>query len=413
MPKTILNKLSARRIATLKPGCHGDGGGLSLDVRPNGKFWTFRYEWGKTKSGKRKTVEAGLGSLASTTLQQARARAREARGYLAETPKRNPLEVWAEQRKAADTPTLGEAADRYFGLMQREWVDRHLERVRAVFQSQCKPIASKPVDQVTTEDILAVINAYAEKAPTSATKLRGTIEEILNLAQDDGYIAKDKRNPAIRRKRDRRWPRAPKAAHHAAMPYAEAPSFLSKLCALQLDVTGRPNIAAFALEFVILSAGRSGEIREASWDEIDRAKKLWTIPAKRMKAREPHIVPLTDRMIEILETMRTVQCSSFIFPGFKRGAALTNKCFERLLERFGVEYTTHGFRSSFRTFARNETNTEHEIAELALAHDTGTAVARAYMREHPVAKHLALLEAWDRHLSDKSGNVIALPRMAS
>jgi integrase len=413
MPKKALNTLSARTLWTLPIGRHADGGGLSLDVRANGRSWLLRYEWGKTESGGRKTVEAGLGPLgkpALESLKQAREKAQEARGYLAEKPPRNPLEVWEAKRKAAAMPTFGESADRYFDLMKAEWVERHLERVRAVFQNHCGSIADKPVDRISTEDVLSVVNAYAREAPTSATKLRGVIEEILNLAQDNGYIDREKKNPAARRKKDRRWPKAPKAKHHAAMPYADLPSFMGKLREKQWDEAGNPVVAALALEFVILSAGRSGEIRLATWNEIDLNKKLWTIPAERMKAGEPHIVTLTDRMIAILEVMETVRCSSFVFPGFRRGGALTNKCFERLLKRLGVEYVTHGFRSAFRSFARAETNTEYEIAELAIAHNTGTATAKVYLRDHPVAKHFALMTAWSAHLGERPDNVIPMPK---
>jgi integrase len=154
------------------------------------------------------------------------------------------------------------------------------------------------------------------------------------------------------------------------MPYADLPSFMGKLRDTQWDEAGNPNITALALELVVLSAGRSGEIRLATWDEIDFNKRLWVVPAERMKAGEPHTVTLTNRMIEILKAMEKVRRSSYVFSGFRPGAPLTAKSFERLLEKLGVEYVTHGFRASFSSFARAETKVDSEIREPRLRRST-------------------------------------------
>jgi integrase len=410
MAKTI-EKLSAAAVKSLKKiGRHSDGGGLYLDVRPAGKFWAFIYSWGTNpKTGKRKVVECGLGSTNAVSLKAAREKAAEGRELLNEIPPRSPKDVWSTQRSASNVPTFGQMATEFLDLMEGEWrSDRHLDRVRATIENHCGPILDKPVDQVTQEDVLAVVNAYAEKAPTSATKLRGTIEEIWYYAQDEKHIDKDRPNPALRRKKDQRWPKAPKATHHPAMGHADLPGFVGKLRAARVDGRGRTNTIAYGLEFAILTAGRSGEIRLARWDEIDLENRLWSLPAERMKAGLPHTVPLTESMLAILEAMDAIRRSQYVFPGSQPGQPLTAKSFERLLERLGAECVCHGFRSTFRNWAGNKTNAEREICELALAHQIKDATEGAYWREHPEEKHRALLEQWDQYLNGQSDNVIQL-----
>jgi integrase len=407
--------LSILKIKTLTtPGRHSDGGGLYLVVRPKTatKSWTFLFRdpFSRDKRGNGRPTECGLGSYPFVSAKQARAKAAEGRDLLSENPPRNPKTVWAEQRRASNVPTFSEMADQFLARMGKDWKSgRHLERVRANLENQCRLIADKPIDQITVDDVLNVVNTYAQKAPTSATKLRGTIEQVWNYAQDCRHIGRDQTNPAIRRrKKDLRWAPTPKAEHHVAMPYSELPAFMGKLRAVRQDAEGRINVCAHALEFAILTAGRSGEIRLARWEEIDLVNRLWSIPGKRMKTGAPHVVPITNSMLEILEAMRPLCRSDYIFPGTKLGQPLTAKSFERLLARLGAECVCHGFRSTFRNWAGNKTNTEREICEMALAHKVKDATERAYWREHPLEKHRVLLEQWDRYLSPHAGNVVNL-----
>jgi integrase len=407
MAKTI-ERLSALQVRNLKEiGRHSDGGNLYIDIRPTGKFWSFIYGWGTNpKTGKGKIIECGLGSLNS--VKAAREKAAKGRELLIGNPPRNPKDVWADQRSASNVPTFGEMAVEFLALAEKDWrSERHLDRVRATIENHCKPILDKPIDQITEEDVLTVVNAYAEKAPTSATKLRGTIEEIWYLAQDKKHVSKDRPNPALRRKKDRRWPKAPKPTHHPMTPHADLPAFMGRLREAKVDTKGRINVIAYALEFCILTAGRSGEIRLARWDEFDRDAKLWSIPAGRMKADLPHTVPLTGGMLSILETMDAIRCSQFVFPGSRFGQPLTAKSFKRLLERLGAECVTHSFRATFRNWAGNKTDTKREICEKALAHKVSNAVEGSYWTEHPLDKHRKLLELWDQYLSDRS-NVVQL-----
>jgi integrase len=410
--------LSVLKIKNLTaPGRHSDGGGLYLVVRPgtSTKSWTFLFRdpFTRDKWGNGKPTECGLGSYPFVTAKQARAKAAEGRELLSENPPRNPKAVWAEQRRLGSIPTFAEMADEVIDLKATKWRSaRHREQLQAALRKQCGPIADVRVDQIGTEDVLRVIQAYAKRAPSSALKLRGTIEQVLASAKARGFIDRHATNPAVWRDHlDQLLPSAPAPKHHAAMPYSELPAFVGRLRAARRDVEGRINVAAYALEFLILTAGRSGEVRLAEWTEIDLVAKRWTIPPERMKAGKPYTVPLTDGMLEILEAMRPLCRSDLIFPGTKPGQPLTGKSYERLLARLGAKCVAHGFRSSFRDWAGNETHADRETCEMALAHAVGNAVEQAYRRSHPLEKHRALLELWDRYLSPRTDNVVSL-RMA-
>jgi integrase len=176
--------------------------------------------------------------------------------------------------------------------------------------------------------------------------------------------------------------------HHAAMPYAKVPVFMAEL-------RKRESIAAMALEFLILTAARSGEVLGARWDEIDFAGKIWTIPASRMKAAKEHRVPLSARALAILETLGKAKNGEFVFMGQRRGLSLSGMAMTMLLRRMNRDdITPHGFRSSFRDWCGNETHFPREIAEAALAHTVGSAVELAYRRSDALEKRRALMDAW-------------------
>jgi integrase len=249
-----------------------------------------------------------------------------------------------------------------------------------------------------------VIQAYAKTARNSALRLRRTIKQIFDNAQTLGYLDRNLRNPADLGKL---LPKAPKPTHHPAMDYHELAGFMRRLREARLDSEGRHDIAVHALSFLILCGSRSGEVRLAEWSEIDLGNRLWSIPPERMKGGDPHIVPLSDGAIEILETMRTLRVSNYVFPGTKPRAPLTGKSFERLLARLGVDCVTHGFRSTFRDWAGDTTSFDPEVCEIAIAHNHGSATERAYRRSRAREKHKALLVAWDRYLSPRD-NVVVL-----
>ena len=404
--------LSNLKVRNLGPGLHRDGGGLVLVVDAGGsRNWGFVYRepYTKDKFGNGKRTKLGLGGYPTVSLQQARAKAAEARGYLNETPPRSPKEVWKERRKASNTPTFSEMSDVYLATMTNGWrSDRHREQVRSNLLKHCAPIADMPVNEITTENVLLTIHTYAEQAPVAALKLRGTIEQVLAMARAKGHIDRNTLNPASWRGHlDKLLPKAPKPTHHPAMHYNELPGFMQRLREARLDSEGRINIVAHALVFLIHCGSRSGEVRLAKWSEFDLDGRLWSIPAERMKGGKAHKVPLSAGAIEIIEAMRAVRSSDFVFPGTKPVRELTAKSFERLLARLGAKCVCHGMRSTFRNWAGNRTDTPREICELALAHTVGNSVERSYWNEHPEEKHRELLEKWDRYLHAPVGAPMA------
>jgi integrase len=192
--------------------------------------------------------------------------------------------------------------------------------------------------------------------------------------------------------------------HHKAMPFDEVPEFIDRL-------RGMEGVAPRALEFLILTAGRTGEVLGAKWDEIDLVNRIWTVPATRMKAGREHRVPLTDRALAILADLKEIRTSEYVFPGLKRGRPLSNMALEAVLRRMNVEATVHGFRSAFRDWAGERTHFPREIAEAALAHLVGDAVERAYRRGDALQKRGALMVAWAGFLAASAvatGTVVPL-----
>ena len=192
--------LSNLKVRNLGPGLHRDGGGLVLVVDAGGsRNWGFVYREPHTKDkfGNGKRTKLGLGGYPTVSLQQARAKAAEARGYLNETPPRSPKEVWKERRNASNTPTFSEMSDVYLATMTKGWrSDRHREQVRSNLLKHCAPIADMPVNEITTENVLLTIHTYAEQAPVAALKLRGTIEQVLAMVRAKGHIDRNTLNPA-------------------------------------------------------------------------------------------------------------------------------------------------------------------------------------------------------------------------
>jgi integrase len=182
--------------------------------------------------------------------------------------------------------------------------------------------------------------------------------------------------------------------HHEAMPYAELPKFMSALAL-------RTATAASALRFLILTAARTSEALDAKWDEIDLEAKLWTVPASRMKGGSEHRVPLSDAATAELEKMRAIRQNDYIFPG-ERGSKLSNMALLMLLRRMNVDVTTHGFRSSFRDWAGEETHFPREVCEAALAHSIENKTEKAYRRGTALEKRRALMQAWGVFLMESA-----------
>lgn len=419
-----LHRLTARAVESAKQGRHADGGGLYLLVAPTRKSWVFVY----IRQGRRR--EMGLGSAATVTLAEARKRADEARRMLADGV--DPLDAKKEAEREQRAPTFGAFVDDYLATMRSSWRnDKHaaqwamtLGRARdkeggLTKRGYCLKLANLRLDEITTDDILKELRPIWSTKPETASRVRGRIETILDAAKAAGY--RDGPNPALWRghlalllpKRTRL-----KRGHHAALPYADVPGFIQRLRAAK-------GIGAMALEFLILTAARSGEVRGAVWAEIDLEKKLWTVPAARMKAGRTHRVPLTDRAIAILEQAALLRrpaagddSEALVFPSTKVGRPLSDMTLTAVLRRMDLgRFTAHGFRSSFRDWAGDETHFPREVAEAALAHVVG-GTEGAYRRGDALEKRRELMKAWASFLDTKPrkstrGNVIAFDRTAT
>jgi integrase len=383
-----VNKLSARTVATVtKPGRHSDGGGLYLNVSPSGaRSWLFMWK----RAGRRR--EMGLGSAGSVTLADARQIARDYRGLVAKGL--DPIEARRAATNAVTAkPTFGEIADALISAKESEWRNaKHRAQWRMTLETYAAPLRLRPVDEIDTEAVLAVLKPIWQAKPETASRLRGRIEAVLDAAKAQGLRSGE--NPAAWRGHlAHLLPKRGKLTrgHHAAMPYAALPGFMAQL-------QQREGLAAMALELCILTATRSGETLGARWSEIDLEARVWTVPAARMKAARPHRVPLSERAEEILERLAEAKTGAFVFPGQRADKPLSNMAMEMVLRRMKLEnVTVHGFRSAFRDWAGNETHFPREVAEAALAHVIGDKAEQAYRRSDALEKRRELMDAWARH----------------
>lgn len=285
--------------------------------------------------------------------------------------------------------TFGEAADAFIKGMSASWRnEKHQAQWEMTLRVYCESIRRKRVSDISTDDVLGILQPIWGTKPETASRLRGRIERVLDFAKARGL--REGENPA-------RWrghlnlilPRRQKLTrgHHKAMPFKGLPSFMQRL-RLSNGVSAR------ALEFLILTAARSGEVLGMRWDEVDIDEMVWTVPAHRMKGAREHRVPLSPRAMEILGEMRDTRVSEYVFPGFKRDRPLSVMALEMILRRMQIDATVHGFRSAFRDWVGERTDFPREIAEAALAHLVGDEVERAYRRGDALEKRRELMAAW-------------------
>lgn len=379
MPRT-LHKLTDRAVASAgKPGRLSDGGGLFLRVSSrSSKSWSFLW----TRGGTRK--ELGLGAYPAVSLSRARELATECRSQVAAG--NDP----ALERKKLEEPTFGECCNMFLDAKETEWSNpKHRQQWRNTLDQYCRRIADKKVSEIDLHDVLSVLQPAWKGRTETASRLRGRIERVLNFAKVKGWRRGE--NPAMwRGNLENVLPKPGKLhrGHHPAMPYAEVPAFMARL----RESTG---LAARALELTILTACRSSEVRMAEWSEFDLANRVWTIPAERMKARKAHRVPLTGAAMAILKPLHEGRINAFVFPGQKPDRPLSEMSLEMQMRRMKAKpHTVHGFRSSFRDWAGDETSFPREIAEAALAHKVSNDVELAYRRSDALDKRRRLMEAW-------------------
>lgn len=376
-----LHRLNALQVKSLsKPGLHADGGSLYLSIGATGtKSWRIVY----VRNGKR--VELGIGSLATVTLAQARDKAAEARKLLQQGS--DPKEAWSIERPAKNR-NFGAIAIEHIEAHEPAWKNaKHRQQWRNTFTTYASVLWDRPVDQITVDDILTILKPIWSTKPETASRVRGRIECVLDAAKVRGLRSGE--NPAAWRgnlalllpAREN----GPKR-HHPAMPFVNVPEFFGML-------QGVSSLSARALELTILTAARTSEVLQARWSEFDLADATWTVPAYRMKAGREHRVPLSSAALKLLDQLSAD--GDYVFPGQTEAKPLSNMAMEMCLRRMGQDqYTVHGFRSSFRDWAGETTNFPREVAEMALAHQVGSAVERAYRRGDSFPKRRELMNAW-------------------
>jgi integrase len=387
--------LTAKAAQHAPVGWHCDGRGLYLQVTAgtNGfcRSWVFRY----TAGGRERYM--GLGPLADVTLAMAREKALEARRLRLEGV--DPIDARRaakaqKQVEAAKSKTFQECAEEFMRDNAREWTNgKHALEWRSTLARYAYPvIGSLPVATIDTPLVLKIVKPLWERVPTTAKRLLGRIENVLGWATVHHYRHGD--NPAA-------WsgliehalPAVEKGAHHAALPFVELPSFMTKL---RQDCS----VGSAALQFIVLTAVRMGEAINATWDEVNLAERVWTVPAARMKGGREHRVPLSDAAVAILESMSAIKHSQYVFPGTKyRDRAIGENTVWRLAKDIAGDetVTVHGFRSAFRDWAAERTNFPREVAEMALAHAIPSAVEAAYRRGDLFVKRAKLMDAWGEY----------------
>jgi integrase len=388
-----IERLSALKVERVqKPGMYADGGGLYLRVTSEGaKNWILRYMLD------RRPRWMGLGPLTLYGLREARARALDARRKRHDGI--DPIDARRAERArqrldAAKAITFMQCAEAYIASHRAGWRnEKHKYQWAATLSGYAHPvIGALPVQAVDTGLVLKVLEPIWTAKPETAGRVRQRMESILDFAKVRGY--RDGENPARWRGHlDKLLParsRVREVEHHAALPYAELPVFLANL-------REREAVSARALEFLILTSGRTGEVIGARWGEIDLLDKTWRVPAARMKAHRDHRVPLSARALAILRDMQATRSgdNAFVFPGPKPGRPLSNVAFLRLLRRMGLNnLTVHGFRATFKTWASERTSFQNEIVEAALSHVIGGKVEQAYRRGDMFEKRRRLMQHW-------------------
>jgi integrase len=414
------NKLAAVSLTKLPPGMHGDGGGLWLQVRPGGRSWIFRY----TFNGRAR--EMGLGSFNTFSLADAREEARKCRklltGSMPDVIPVDPIEhrraMLAQARiKAAKAITFQACAERYIAAHKAGWTPKHAAQWPATLGAYVYPVFGElPVQAVDTGLVMKAIEHIWITKPETASRVRSRIEIVIDWATARGHRTGD--NPARWRghldqvllvpSKAKRAARetSGRAEHHPAMPFDELPAFMVKL-------RTRKGLSARSLDFTILAVMRTETALGVKWPEIDRNRRVWSIPDGRpgLKRKGGLRVPLSDAAMALLDAVGwpepdSPQSKGYIFPGAKPGQPLSDPQMLKLLQkRMGYpQFTVHGFRSSFRDWAAECTNFPSEVVEMAPGHVVSNKVEAAYRRGDLFEKRRELMQAWARYCAGEQAS---------
>ncbi len=388
MAKTT-NRLTAVGIKNLKEkGLYADGGGLYLRITDSGtKGWIFRF----ARDGR--TRDMGLGAYADISLAAAREIAEQCRKLLKQGA--DPIETRKKTSIAlngsANSVVFRDAVERYISAHESSWKNaKHRQQWRNTLATYAIPIiGDTDVAEIATEDVLRVLEPIWRTKPETAVRVRGRIENVLDWCR--ARKLRDGANPALWRGHLKHLLPARKkkgtVRHHPAMPWQELPAFMA---ALRMNSA----MSARALEFTILTAARTSEAILATPSEFNLTEGVWHVPATRMKASLDHRVPLSERARTVIAGLPQIEGTAYVFPSARRGRPLSNMAMLELLRGLRPGLTVHGFRSTFRDWAAEETEFPSEVVEMALAHTIENDVESAYRRGDLLPKRRALMEAW-------------------
>jgi integrase len=394
-----LSSLEIRRLT--KPGLHavGEVAGLCLQVKPSGaKSWILRT----VVAGRRCSI--GLGGYPSVSLTQARDLARET---LLEIRKGSDPVRERRMRRQRQTWTFQRVAEAYIETHCAAWKNaKHAQQWRNTLATYCYPVfGSKSVAEVTKLDVLEALRPIWLTKHETASRVRNRIELVLRYAMQMGYRPEGPNPATLKGNLDALLPKKQglgEVEHHAALGIDEMHDFMQRLRQVQ-------GMGARALEFAILTACRSGEVRGACWSEIDFNSATWTIPAGRMKRGREHRVPLSVEAVALLKALPRFEGVDLVFVG-KNNKPLSDMTLSAVLRRLKVQATVHGFRSTFRDWASERTSTPREVAEMALAHAIGDKTEEAYRRGDLFDKRRVLMQQWAQFINTppKRNNITAL-----
>jgi len=379
----VVGKLTAAKLKSLtEPGRYSDGDGLFLEVSPGGgRSWILRAQFG----GKRRDI--GLGSLKAVDLGDAREAAHQIRRQIAQG-----LDPVAERKRERQVvPKFRDAAKAVHEEHKAGWKNgKHQAQWLSTLESYAFPkLGDRLVSDIGAPEIRDVLAPIWLSKPETARRVRQRIGTVLDWACVKGF----RQTEAPLRSLSKGLPRQPsKDRHFAAMAYADVPKFIERL-------QERESVGRLALEALILTAARSGEIRFARWPEIDLENGFWSIPAERMKMNRAHVVPLSREAIGALQRAARFRApnSELVFPGQKLKKPLSDMSLLKILRDMNLEVTVHGFRSAFRDWVAEQTSYPGEVAEAALAHAVSNKVEAAYRRTDFLAKRRELMRDWGRY----------------
>ncbi|MXO75332.1 integrase arm-type DNA-binding domain-containing protein [Altererythrobacter aerius] len=381
-------KLNALQVKNAKPGRHGDGAGLYLLVKPSGsKSWVLRVQ----RDGRRRDV--GLGSLAALSLSEAREKAAELRKHALNG--RDPIAERDRDRRPA--PTFREAVKYTHEQMKAGWVDKNAAAFLTSLETYAYPaLGNLRVDTIEAAHIRDMLAPIWTTKPELARKVRMRVGQVLNFSHSKGWRSTEAPGKTV----SIGLPKQPKGKNYLAMPYADVPGFVQQLRS-KAPTQGRQ-----ALQLLILTASRSGEIRRGRWGQVDRAKRLWNRPADIMKERIAHSVtlnkPALALLAEITEAGGSTKPDALFFAN-RHGEPISDMTMNKVLRDAGLKWNVHGFRSSFRDWAAEQMpEIPDPVVEAALAHEVPDKVVRAYKRTNFLEMRRKLLDAWGEFLDQSS-----------